>query len=394
MTTRGTGNFKRRFAPSELTQRGRSARWLVWVAMLLCGVSPVCGVEALSLDADAVVISDAGEPAVESLPEAPLPEGDFTEPAPLGASCNSCCRSDDVWIVNTRLTENACCVPEAVDCMRYERLVNCRWRAASLEDFVSTADPSMPTVIWVHGNNSDANDARKSGWAIYQAVRKCCGGPLRFVIWSWPSERQTICAVPDVRIKADVSEAQGYYLAWFLDQVPAEMPVGVIGYSYGTRLTSAGMHLLGGGVIQRLALRERAHPDRQPMRLFFMAAAQDSNGFAPWGRYRCAPSQIAHLTVLVNECDFVLRCYPRLEAPDGPPALGATGLRGMAATSLARSQVRQVDVSGEIHICHGFRYYIRAECVQSCLSRFGCFETQWVAPGLLEAPIQISDASR
>jgi hypothetical protein len=333
-------------------------------------------------DIDSIVVSDASSAIVKAVPiadrlvatsELDAVEETFAE-GPLESVDERAASAGcvpDVWIVNTRATVDACCSTEVAEhCVRFAHLRQCRWTGATLQDFNATANAAVPVIIWVHGNNSDAEAARESGWKIYQLLRRCSPGPIRFVIWSWPSERSTVFAVPDVRLKASISEEQGLYLAWFLDRIPPQLAVGIIGYSYGTRVTSAALHLLGGGVIQRCSLGTRVHPDRTPVRVFFMAAAQDANGFAPWGRYRRAPLQITQLVVLKNDCDMVLRCYPRLEQPGGPPALGAVGLSGISATPLARAQVREIDVSDDIHCFHAFRHYVNSPVIAAQLRQF------------------------
>lgn len=378
MTTRRTGCLM------LCTSLRRIAR-----AVLLCALavevalcSSLCADDLpLELDTDSVYISDEAPSfvadltsSVDLLPgmlaaveEVQHEPGEFAISDAVAA--DPC--APDIWIVNARATFNTCCSPTAAQqCVRFARLMNRCWTASSLEEFNSTCDGNVPVVVWVHGNNSDPEDARAAGWKMYQLLRQSACGPIRFVIWSWPSERLTLFAVPDVRIKADVSETQGYYLAWFLDRIPPQLSVGIIGHSYGTRVCSSALHLLGGGVIQRCALRDRVHPDRSPIRVFFLAAAQDANGFAPWGRYRRAPSQMSQLIVLVNPCDFVLRYYPRLEQPGGPPALGAMGLVGISATPLHRSQVRQIDVSDAIHTCHAYRHYVGSPPIVARLRQF------------------------
>jgi hypothetical protein len=312
------------------------------------------------------------EPATPAVEEALASEELAPEPfvAELLEPASSAC--DDLWLVSTRASRDPCRPPHP-ERMRYWRCVDRNWVESDLEAFTASATPQAPVVVWVHGNNMPPSSAQASGMLVHRLVTRCHTGPMRFVIWSWPSERWTSSVVDDVRIKAPVSESQGYFVAWLVDRLPVDTNVALIGYSYGARVISAGMHMMAGGVIRGRTLEERVHPERMPPRVLLMAAAQDSNCFARGGAYDLALTQLEELVVMRNRRDMVLRCYPRLEQPGGPPALGQAGLtspHGDWLFPISRSQVRQINVGPQVGLHHSLEYYLESPEVAARMRYF------------------------
>ena len=118
--------------------------------------------------------------------------------------------------------------------------------------------PSVPTLIFIHGNQITPADAKREGLAVYRRIMRygSDGPPIRFVIFSWPSSRVG-GLLRDVRVKATRTDPAGCQLAWLLDQMPAETPVSLVGFSYGARIITAGLHILAGGHLGHLQLAER-----------------------------------------------------------------------------------------------------------------------------------------
>lgn len=144
---------------------------------------------------------------------------------------------------------------------------------------------------------------------------------------SWPADRIGHRQRRDVQIKAQRSEAHGFYLAWLLDQINPDVPVTLFGDSYGPRMITAALHCLGGGSIQSQRLASRTHPTRKPVRAVLMAAALDSHWLSPGQRHGLALTQVDQMLVTINRADPALRFYPRLYrlVPRGADALGYGG---------------------------------------------------------------------
>jgi esterase/lipase superfamily enzyme len=312
---------------------------------------------------------DDGASDQDLLPDEELEAIDSPEVPPADGSL---CPSDllaDVWVISTRGLHGGCQATDAA-AMRYFRKQGPHWVESDLAEFSSTNQPWRPIVIWIHGNNTSPQDARANGWQVYRLISRARPQPIRFVIWSWPSTRASSSVVRDLRMKASISDAQGYYLAWFLRQVRQDTPIVLIGYSYGTRLISSGLHLLAGGAVRGRRLSAEPLSDGAATRTLLIAAAQDSQSFLPWGPYSLAGTQTSELKVFYNPCDFVLRWYPRLEKIKGPPALGATGLSNPWQMGLDPSQVGQVNVKPYVGMHHRLQYYLESPAIIARMQNF------------------------
>ena len=260
--------------------------------------------------------------------------------------------ADDVWLISTRWSHHYD-APE----LRTWRNSEGRWVAATPEEFLATDDPTVPTVIWVHGDRVDHWESAGNGMTVYRRLRAHSGGrPFRFVIWSWPSsDIHGVGPLRETRIKASRSDNEAASLAWFIDRIEPSTPVSLIGYSFGARIATGALHLLGGGRLVERQMTERLLPDRHPLRAVLLAAALDNYSLAQGQRNGLALSQVDQLLNLYNPCDEVLKWYSLLCSLHGPEAAGYTGLVGYLGEH--RSKVRQVDVSGYIGDSHDWQDY-------------------------------------
>ncbi|MBA4020443.1 MAG: hypothetical protein C0483_25055 [Pirellula sp.] len=271
--------------------------------------------------------------------------------------------NDELWIVSARRARLTADGPTGFDVWRYDG--SGRWQTSSVAEF-SAADTRVPVCLHVHGNRVTFCDALCGGWAFYT---KFTGGgckdrgPIRWVIFTWPSDRLNIGSRKDVQIKAVRAECYGYYLAYIADRLPAEARVSMIGYSFGTRVISASLHILGGGTLRGRALAEHHVQDRA-VRTVLLAGAMDNDCFMP-GRYmQMAPSQIDRLLVGRNHLDPAMKWYPllyelTLRRRQGQQSLGYTGLAGLQCIPDLQGRVEHRDLSclvGREHDTHGCRY--------------------------------------
>ena len=111
-----------------------------------------------------------------------------------------------------------------------------------MEEFSATEDPARTTAILVHGNDTDAR------------VRPNRVGGSFIASWSWAlprradavgrlvmAQRESDLLVPQRRqLKACRTNIEGYYLASFIDNLPAATPLTLGGYSYGARVVTGG----------------------------------------------------------------------------------------------------------------------------------------------------------
>jgi hypothetical protein len=247
--------------------------------------------------------------------------------------CNGIRLGDEIVVVDTRMVCGSCDPESLRGGVRFENYSvsdeagHRRWREANLEDFLSF-DPLVPTVFYLHGNQMTTGDAKSQGLSLYRKlVHYGSGEPrIRFVIFSWPSARVGRL-LKDVRVKAQRTGPVGCQLAWLLDQMPAETPVSLIGFSFGARVITAGLHVLGGGrVCNGMGLAERVHPDRAPVNAVLIAAATHAHWLGKGQNHGRALTQVNQMFMLNNCSDLALRYY-HLSTTDRsrPRALGLSG---------------------------------------------------------------------
>lgn len=270
---------------------------------------------------------------------------------------------DELWFVSARRARISVDGPVGFDVWRY---VDGKWTPAKVADLQS-ADYSIPTCFHVHGNRVSMAQANRGGWTYYTTVTAAgCRerAPLRWVVFSWPSDR--CCDVgqrKDVQIKAVRAECYGYYLAWLVNSMPREARLSMLGYSFGTRVIGSALHLLGGGALRGHALANRT-VDRRGIRTVLLAAALDNDHFAPGRTMHMAPTQIDRLLVSINCDDKVLKWYALLykivlRPRRGQQSLGYAGLAGIASMPDLRGRVEHRNLTGQAgdkHDAYGFGY--------------------------------------
>jgi hypothetical protein len=187
----------------------------------------------------------------------------------------------------------------------------------------------------------------------------CDAPPIRFVIFSWPSSKVS-GLLHDIRVKAARTGPAGYQLAWVIDQLPEETPVSLVGFSFGARIITGGLHILAGGSLGGCCcLNEHVHPNRPPMSVILMASALHSYWLAPGQYHGLAMTQVSQMC-LINNCeDNAMKYYDFIEPGLGGPQ--ALGLCGPTCISHDYAQkIRNRDVSCSVGSEHLLMRYICA----------------------------------
>jgi hypothetical protein len=279
-----------------------------------------------------------------------------------------------LWAISSRHAGSAISPQPALEYWRHDPRVR-GWTAAGPDEFLAEDSPGVVTLFYVHGNRINHREALYDGERVFQQVCSCtpASQPLRLVIWSWPST-QVEGPLKDVRYKACVSDAHAWHLAWLVDRMRPDVPVSLVGYSFGARLVGGTLHLLGGGRLAGHALLERVHPQRLPLRAVFMAGALDSHALLPNGRNHRALSQVERMLVLVNPRDPVLHHYPLLAGifRKGPPALGYTGFFSRCLGGECE-KIAQWNVSSYVGKNHDWQRYLYSPAIVSRLQRLALF---------------------
>lgn len=272
---------------------------------------------------------------------------------------------DRFWMVSTRhLTSQARCAElEQPDLAIYRLQCGSRASRVSIDQFLSQASERRSAVIYVHGNRIPSSDAEGRGLSVYRNVRSGQrSGPIDWMIWSWPSDKQGILT-HDARIKAAKTDGQGLYLGWLLRRhAEHEINTTLIGYSFGGRIVTGSLHAAAGG-----SLAGRSLPGEPvvgaPFDAGLVAPAVDSHWLTNGGYHRLATQNLESLVLLYNRRDAVLKRYWLIDRVRGRMALGYSGPTSFAprhdGTTLP---VRSRDCSPSVGLQHDELDYYRKSC--------------------------------
>lgn len=300
---------------------------------------------------------------------------------PVAAPPCGTCVEHDLWIVSTRSALCCGCLTEGVEHLKYYHLENGCWAPSDRIGFLAADDPAVTTCFVIHGNQTDAGSAKDFALSArkWLALQTPCHCRLRVVMWSWPADKAARRNREDVNIKTPRSDAQGYYLAWLVDQMDPGVPLSMVGYSLGARTIGAALQILDGGAMSGRSLEKRLHPERRSIRAVYMAAALDNDWLCPGHCHGRALNQVEYLLNLYNPRDPILRFYPLLTRPRLPEALGH---QGKACCSLGENAGKyfQRSVAPWIQNDHDWRDYFTSRGIGALAAPY-VFRNPCGAPG-------------
>jgi len=187
-------------------------------------------------------------------------------------------------------------------------------------------------------------------------------GPLRFVIWSWPSERAA-GRIRDARQKARRTDVEAFLLGSYLAKASTSESISLVGFSFGARIITGAVHLVGGGSLAGYHLSEV--PDTViPFRVSLLAAAVENNGLLPGGRYHRALRHIDRLLLMNNSRDRALNFFWIIDPKRRPKALGDTGI----ARAPGALQIEQYDWAHCIGREHSLMEYLCRSAIMNRVS--------------------------
>jgi len=280
-----------------------------------------------------------------------------------------------VWLVSTRAAYR-CVSPDGVDAIRFWHLQgDSQWGEADRAAFLAADDPALPTTVVIPGNRATAQDAIDMGWQVLGQLEAAAPGRTRLVVWAWPAERTSRRNRPDVQLKAARSDTESYWLAAILGRMHPQVPVNLVGYSFGARIITGACELLAGGQIACRRLDAEGPARRAPMRAMLVAGALDAHWLLPGYRNGRALSQLDRLLVTVNGCDPVLRFYPLMYGRGGPPAMGYVGLAAPACLGAEREKIELLGVSCEVGKNHAWDAYFCSAALRQRMLSYSFSET-------------------
>ncbi|MEX0977498.1 MAG: alpha/beta hydrolase [Pirellulales bacterium] len=281
-------------------------------------------------------------------------------------SCTRFRPQDQLWLVSNRGL--GCDVEHQFENLKYWRYdPEKRWVRSNLAKLKGADKPHLTTTIFVHGNRVTSSEAFTDGLATYRALVRCANEqPIRFIIWSWPSE-PIDGVVDDARIKAARTTPAAYQLAWFVDRLDAQGSVGFWAHSFGARIVTGALHLLGGGRLGGYRPLARIHESRESMQVVLVAAALDNDWLLESRAHGHAMSQVDRMLLVNNSCDVALKRYHWIyDRRACQQALGYTGLSGGRVEGNARGKIVQLDACCQIGRDHMLAGYL---CARGLMAR-------------------------
>lgn len=272
---------------------------------------------------------------------------------------------DEVWLISTRQSGHpAPCAAMGAN-LRYYRFGSSacsgpgQWQRVDQEAFLGHGLPGGTTVFFVHGNCVSRCESFRRGMAVYQALVRHARSdrPIRFVAWSWPTARLGRW-VKDVRVKAQRTGLASCQLAWLVDQMDPETSMGMVGFSFGARVITGALHILGGGQLGQIALPVHHATERGAIRTVLMSAALDDDWLLPGHRHGLALSQVDGMLLMNNSCDQGMKWYPVIDRCRRPTALGRWGMPSLCMLGPDARKIDQCDVCHQLGRVHDFRRFL------------------------------------
>ena len=246
------------------------------------------------------------------------------------------------------------------------------WLRSDVEEAMPSGGTGLLTIVYVHGNFMERNNALERVRIVDRYLRAQTDRPYRLLMLSWPSQREAK-PLREVRLNAESAECQSLYFAWMLRRIRNEPQVSLLGFSFGARAVTGGLHLDAGGVIPGYACSPE--PNMGPSlnyRLGLVAPAIDRNWIERNGRHQLALTHIESMVNLYNSRDPILRRFRFMDRSSRPIAAGFSGFSGFsgiagltdprATTPLTgQSRIRQYDCGSVIGTTHAEKSYY-GEC--------------------------------
>ncbi|MGI9517216.1 MAG: alpha/beta hydrolase [Pirellulaceae bacterium] len=263
---------------------------------------------------------------------------------------------DELWLVSTRDIQSLDCSGKVpLDQFVCKHTQGTGWNRVPIEQLIDVHNrhQDLKTVIFIHGNRTDAFWARRRSKQAYQALianQSASCPPVRFIIWSWPSDPDPGPRfLADFSSKIERSDFDGHLLGQFLGQLRREKSILMVTYSLGTQIALTGL--------EHMVMRADAANDIESQPTFDMIAmAPATNCFwpqHPW-RMEASTSQIDSLRLVRNPDDIAMRAFQAFCKLNGR-CYRATGAEALLQS---HHNVRQYDVSDGVGCEHSIVNYV------------------------------------
>ena len=287
-------------------------------------------------------------------------------------SCIPCTKHEtvesEIFEISTRhLPDRFRCINFDQPNVEVNRWIGGRWVRSAIDDALPMETTGIQTILYVHGNFMERNNALERVRIVDRYIKERAVRPYRLLMLSWPSQPEKK-PLRDVFDNAESAESQSLYVAWILRRLRHEQNTSILGFSFGARSVTGGLHLDAGGSIPGFVSPPPIVDDVVPTyRLALVAPAVDRNWIEPNGRHRQALDHVDFMVNLYNSRDPVLRRFRFLDRIARPIAAGFAGFESFtdprATTPLAGGtpRIRQFDCGGVIGTTHAEKSYY-GEC--------------------------------
>lgn len=259
---------------------------------------------------------------------------------------------DEIWLINTRNLDNC-----HQDCTLIPDLPVSRWEQGEFrnEDFGTlmeqmTATPQIRNIVYIHGNFTDLGWSIRRGLQVYDGcfANAPARPPVRFIIWSWRSERETLLG-KDYRIKSQRAIAEGCRLNSVVTRLGPKPPI-VIGYSLGAQATLS-------------ALAQADSSEGQRWVVALIAAALDPYFCSTLKNNQQIADRFSHLVVFTNHVDPALNCSLRITRRATAIANPPSQYSIVPNLKSGNSSVEQYEVGREVGYHHAISNYLSVPLV-------------------------------
>lgn len=254
--------------------------------------------------------------------------------------------ADEVWLVSSRNMGGCGDDPERLVC---KRAVGDQWEQYPLAVLLESqaGPPAHQNVVYVHGNQTDAFWARRRGKQVYQALVGCWAEapPTRFVIWAWPADpadRPLFSLCKDFSQKQKRTEVDGFWLGYYLSNLPESADPLLLTYSLGLQVALNGLTDL------------QASGACRQYRMLAMAPVTRCHGPCPADGRDQAATLLRDLTLIRNSKDIALRAFRKYCQLTTPGCSGS----GVDLLVNRFPGTRQFDVAPEAGREHNLLGYI------------------------------------
>ncbi|MBR5710370.1 MAG: hypothetical protein IKX40_06400 [Thermoguttaceae bacterium] len=275
----------------------------------------------------------------------------FSAAAALTVLFASCFAYAEEFYVVDSYRHSGCTTPEQMDAGFSAVVETSTGWTSTDKDAIWKGSEDCKTFIFIHGNQTDRNDAINDGKLICQYLNRVIKDKnYKLVVWFWNSARTGAPMRQDATNAEQRSQWESFYLAHFLQSAPESAEIRLIGYSFGANTALGACQLLSGGKVYG----KTAPGTSGKIQSLLIAPAVPTYAFV-YGREKALECQ-TRCCLTVNCVDTGLKWY-RFVTPDRQTeAMGRDGVAGVPASQ--KEKVTIYNVTNQVGATHALADYL------------------------------------